>query len=39
MEVVSKPCQDRFMHPILVHSKIEKERKYMQPNGAHPKII
>jgi len=24
MEVVSKPCQDRFLHPILVHSRIEK---------------
>jgi hypothetical protein len=23
MEVVSRPCQDRFLHPILVHSIIE----------------
>jgi len=37
MEVVSKPCQDRFLHPILVHSIIVKERKYRQPNGAHQK--
>jgi len=25
MEMVSKPCQDRFLHPILVHTIIEKE--------------
>jgi hypothetical protein len=25
MEMVSKPCQDRFLHPILVHS-IEKKK-------------
>jgi len=23
-----KPCQNQFLHPILVHSIIEKERKY-----------
>jgi len=34
---VSKPCQDRFLHPILVHSILEKERKYRWPNGAHQK--
>ncbi len=33
-----KPCQDQFLHPIMVHSIIEKERKYRQPNGAHQKI-
>jgi len=22
---VSKPCQDRFLHPILVHSILEKK--------------
>jgi len=33
MEMVSKPCQDRFM----VHSIIEKGRKYRWPNGAHQK--
>jgi len=25
MEMVSKPCQDHFLHPILVHSIIEKK--------------
>jgi len=25
MEMVSKPCQHRFLHPILVHSVIEKK--------------
>jgi len=25
MEMVSKPCQDRFLHPIMVHSIIEKK--------------
>jgi len=25
MEVVSKPCQDQFLHPILVHSISEKK--------------
>jgi hypothetical protein len=24
MEMVSKPCQDLFLHPILVHTIIEK---------------
>jgi len=25
MEVVSKLCQDQFLHPILVHSLLEKK--------------
>jgi hypothetical protein len=25
MEMVSKPCQDRFLHPILVHLNVEKK--------------
>jgi hypothetical protein len=36
MEIVSKPCQDRILHPILVHSIIENDSK---PNGADQKII
>jgi len=27
MEMVSRPCQVGFLHPILVHSMIEKEGK------------
>ncbi len=35
MEVVSNPCQDRILHPILVQYR--KIRKYRQPNGSHKK--
>ncbi len=28
-----KPCQNRFLHPILVNYR--KIRKYRQPNGTH----
>jgi hypothetical protein len=27
MEMVLKPCQDRFLHPILVHSLVKKEKE------------
>jgi len=39
MEVVSKPCQDRFLHPILVHSIIEKKENTGSQMGRTKKII
>ena len=33
MKMMSKPCQDQFLNPILVHSIIEK--KIDEPNGTH----
>jgi len=38
MEMLSKPCRDRLLHPTI-HSIIEKERKYRQPNVANPKYL
>jgi len=38
MEVVSKPCQDRFLHPILVHSKLEKKENIGGQMGHTKKI-
>jgi len=38
MEVVSKPCQDRFLHPILVHSRIEKNENTGSQMGHTKKI-
>jgi len=38
MEMVSKPCQDRFLHPILVHS-IEKKEKIQVAKWGTPKKI
>jgi len=37
MEVVSKPCQDRFLHPILVHSILEKKENIGSQMG-HTKL-
>ncbi len=37
MEVVSKPCQDGFLHPILVHSILEKKKNIGSQMG-HTKI-
>jgi len=34
MEMLSKPCKDRFLHPILVHSIVKKKGSQ---NGAHQK--
>jgi len=39
MEVVSKPCQDRFLHPILVNSIIEKKENTGSQMGHTKKII
>jgi len=33
MEVVSKPFQDRFLHPILVHSISEKKENTVSQMG------
>ena len=37
MEMVSMPCQDRFLHPMLIQL-LRKEIKGRQPNGARQKI-
>jgi len=39
MEVVSKPCQDQFLHPILVHSIIENKENTGSQMGHTKKII
>jgi len=39
MEVVSKPFQDQFLHPILVHSIIEKKENTGSQMGQTKKII
>jgi len=39
MEVVSKPCQDQFLQPILVHSIIEKKENTGGQMGDTNKII
>jgi len=39
MEVVSKSCQDWFLHPILVHSIIEKKENTGSQIGHTKKII
>jgi hypothetical protein len=39
MEVVSKPCQDQFLHPIQVHSIIEKKENTGSQMGHTKKII
>jgi len=39
MEVVSKPCQDQFLHPILVHSISEKKENSASQMGHTKKII
>jgi len=36
---VSKPCQDQFLHPILVHSIIEKKENTGSQMGHTKKII
>jgi len=38
MEMVSKPCQDQFLHPILVHS-IEKKENTGSQMGHTKKIF
>jgi len=35
MEVVSKPCQDQFLHPILVHYR--KNKKIQAAKWGKPK--
>jgi len=35
MEMGSKPCQDQFLHAVLVHYR--KIRKYRQANGTRQK--
>jgi hypothetical protein len=37
--MVSKPCQDRFLHPILVHSIIEKKENTGSQMGHTKKIF
>jgi len=39
MEVVSKPCQDQFLHPILVHSISEKKENKGSQMGHTKKRI
>jgi hypothetical protein len=39
MEVVSKPCQDQFLHPILAHSIIEKKENTGSQMGHNKKIF
>jgi len=39
MKMVSKPCQDRFLHPILVHTIIEKNEKTGSQMGHTKKIF
>jgi len=39
MEVVSKPCQALFQHPILVHSIIEKKENTGSQMGQTKIII
>jgi hypothetical protein len=39
MEVVSKPCQDGFLHPILVHSLLEKKENIGSQMGHTKKIF
>jgi len=34
MEVVSKPCQDRFLHPILIHYRKNKKNTGSQMGQA-----
>jgi len=38
MEMVSKPCEDRFLHPILVHTIIEKNENAGSQMGHTKKI-
>jgi len=35
--MVSKPCKNTFLYPILVKSSNEKEIKFRLSNGAHQK--
>jgi len=37
MEVLSKPCQDRFLHPVLVHYR--KNKKIQVAKWGTPKKI
>jgi len=39
MEMVSKPCQDRFLHPILVHFIIEKKENIGSQMGHTKKYL
>jgi len=39
MEMVSKPCQDLFLHPILFHSIIEKKENTGSQMGHTKKYI
>jgi len=39
MEMVSKPCQDRFLQPILVHTIIEKNENTGSQMGHIKKIF
>jgi hypothetical protein len=38
LDGVSKPCQDQFLHPILVHSIIEKKENIGGQMGHTKKI-
>jgi len=37
MEMGSKPCQDQFLHPTLVHCRKNKKNTNTSTNVAHPK--
>jgi hypothetical protein len=36
---MSKPCQDWFLYPNLIHSTIKKKENIASQNGAHKKIV